>query len=34
VSFNPVGEIRTFQDKDKLKWFMFTKPALKGILMG
>jgi hypothetical protein len=30
LPFNLYGIIRTFQDKDKLKWFMSSKPALKG----
>jgi hypothetical protein len=29
VSFNLEGEIKTFQDKDKLKQFMSTKPHYK-----
>jgi hypothetical protein len=32
LSFNLYEEIRTFQDKDKLKQFLFTKPALESIL--
>jgi hypothetical protein len=28
------GEIRTFQNKDKLKWFRSRKPALQNTLKG
>jgi hypothetical protein len=34
LSFNLKGEIKTFQDKDKLKQFITTKPALQRILEG
>jgi hypothetical protein len=34
LSFNLKGEIKTFQDKDKLKQFMPTKLALQKILEG
>jgi hypothetical protein len=32
LSFNLSGEVRTFQDKDMVKWFLSTKPALQKIL--
>jgi hypothetical protein len=32
LSLNFNGEIKTFQDKDQLKEFMSTKPALQNIL--
>jgi hypothetical protein len=34
LSFNLDGEIRTSQDKDKLKWFMSNKSALQRIFKG
>jgi hypothetical protein len=33
-SFNFNGEIRTFQEKDKLTWLMSTQLALQKILIG
>ena len=34
LSFRIDGEIRTFQDRQKLKEFVTTKPALQEILRG
>jgi hypothetical protein len=34
ISFITEGEIKTFHDKQKLKEFMTTKPALQKILKG
>ena len=34
LSFRIDGEIRTFQDRQKLKEFITTKPALQEILRG
>ena len=34
LSFRIEGEIKSFQDKQKLKEFMMTKPALQEILKG
>jgi hypothetical protein len=34
LSFSLEGEIKTFQDKDRLQQFMSTKPALQMILKG